>query len=266
MRWLVRFGYDGAGFYGWARQPGLRTVEGVLRSGLVRQGLVSSAAAAHLEVASRTDRGVSARRNALALSSDRTGPALLRCLNGIAPDIFCTEASAVPEEFRVRRAAGRVYRYFEPCDPTLVDRWKEAATLFRGSIDVRSFGRGLSAAGPTYRPVESLEVATIPGGLMLEVGAPSFVWGMVRKIVGALREYAGGRLTLARLRDAIQGRVRLTLPLAEPERLVLWDVEYPIAWDVSWSGPNRHQRTRETEESRSLWGRTQVLRTIRSES
>ena len=26
--------YDGTGFYGWARQPGLRTVEGALRTAL----------------------------------------------------------------------------------------------------------------------------------------------------------------------------------------------------------------------------------------
>ncbi|HEY6238704.1 MAG TPA: tRNA pseudouridine(38-40) synthase TruA, partial [Thermoplasmata archaeon] len=57
-RWLVRFGYDGSGFAGWARQPGRRTVEGELHEGIVRAKVAASAEAARPRVASRTDRGV----------------------------------------------------------------------------------------------------------------------------------------------------------------------------------------------------------------
>jgi tRNA pseudouridine38-40 synthase len=264
MRWLIRFGYDGSGFYGWARQPGLRTVEGEIRAGLVRQGVATSPAAARLEVASRTDRGVHARANVLAVSSDRSGPSLLRGFNGIAPDIFCTAAVPVPEGLRVRHAVRRVYRYFEPRDPVALESWQEAARLFRGPVDVRSFGRGLRADSPTVRTMESVEVRAVPGGLVIEFRAPSFVWGMVRKMVGAMREYDGGRLSLTHLRAALEGKERLTLPLAEPERLVLWEVEYPISWTIAWSGPNRHQSKRETDDRDSLWVRREVLRALRS--
>jgi tRNA pseudouridine38-40 synthase len=262
---LVRFGYDGSDFYGWARQPGLRTVEGEIRSGLVRQGVSSSAAAAQLEVASRTDRGVSARANALAVSSERTGPSLLRGLNGIAPDIFCTAAASIPDGFRVRRAVRRSYRYFEPGDALSLERWQEAARMFRGDVDVRSFGRGLRADVPTIRTVEAVEVRAVHGGLVVDLRAPSFVWGMVRKIVGALREHDRGRLELSRLRAALEGRERLTLPLAEPERLILWEVEYPLSWTVPWSGPNRHQQARERSDRDALWVRTELLRSLRAD-
>lgn len=263
MRWLVRLGYDGSGFYGWSRQPGLRTVEGEIRAGLTRQGIAPSAAAARLEVASRTDRGVSARANALTVASERTGPALLRGLNGIAPDIFAAAATPVPDPFAVRRATRRVYRYFEPGHLASLDRWQEAAQLFRGTIDVRSFGRGLKADLPAARTVEAVEVRAAPGGLVVEFRASSFVWGMVRKMVGALREHEAGRLPLPRLRAALEGRERLTLPLAEPERLVLWEVEYPVPWTVFWSGPNRHQTRRELEERDGLWVRREVLEALR---
>ena len=263
MRWLVRFGYDGEGFSGWARQPGLRTVEGEIRAGLVRQGIARSPGSARLEVASRTDRGVSARANALAVRSDRSGAALLRGLNGIAEDIFCTAATPVPEEFRLRAAQRRIYRYYEPAPPSAVAGWQRVSALFRGTIDVRSFGRGLPVGRPVVRTVESVEVREVPGGLVVELRAPSFVWGMVRKIVGALRECDRGRLTESRLRGAIEGRERLTLPLAEPERLVLWEVEYPIPWTETWTGPNRHQSGRETRDRDGLWARGEVLRAIR---
>jgi len=264
MRWLVRFGYDGAGFSGWARQPGLRTVEGEILAHVVRQGVAETARDAHLEVASRTDRWVSARANALAVSTARSGPALLRCLNGIAPDIFCTAAAPISESFRVRGAVQRIYRYYEPGDATTARQWRETSRLFRGPIDVRSFGRGLRRDTPVIRTVNAVEVTEVPGGLVVELRAPSFVWGMVRKIVGALREVSRGRLTEARLRAAIDGRDLLTLPLAEPERLVLWSVEYPIPWTVTWPGPNRHQAAREVSQRDGLWARHEVLGALRA--
>jgi len=264
MRWLVRFGYDGTGFVGWARQPGLRTVEGEVLAGLVRQGISESSASARVEVASRTDRGVSARANALTISTERSGPALLRCLNGIASDIFCTAAVSVPETFRVRSAVRRVYRYYEPGDSTTVRLWRERSRLFEGPVDVRSFGRGIRSEVPVVRTIEAVDVSEIPGGLMVELRAPSFVWGMVRKIVGAMRECAGGQLPEARLRAAIEGRVRLTLPLAEPDRLVLWEVDYAIPWTVRWSGPNRHQAARGATVDAGLWARREVLRALRA--
>jgi tRNA U38,U39,U40 pseudouridine synthase TruA len=89
---------------------------------------------------------------------------------------------------------------------------------------------------------------------------------MARKIVGALREYDGGRVSLDHLRAALEGRERLTPPLAEPDRLVLWDVEYPIPWTVTWAGPNRHQARRERDDRNGLWVRGEVLRALRSGS
>jgi tRNA pseudouridine38-40 synthase len=196
---------------------------------------------APLDVASRTDRGVSAVGNALVVSSDLSGSALLRSLNGISTSIFFTRAVAVDASFRVRRARRRVYRYFEPMPPAHPDLWADAAGLFRGEIDVRSLGRGLPIDRPAWRTVESVIVTESGSGPRIDVIAPSFVWGMVRKIVGALREIDAGRLVLAQLQHALAGEQRLTLPLAEPEPLVLWEVDLPVEWSHTWDGPTRHQ-------------------------
>lgn len=238
---MVRFGYDGPSFHGWARQPELRTVEGEILRGLLKHKIAPSAPGARLEVASRTDRGVSAVGNVIALSADRPGPVLLRALNGISPEMFFTAATAVPEGFRVRRAVRRVYRYFEPAAHHDLGRWQDAARLFSGNVDARSFGRGLPAAVPVWRTVESVRVEPVGELLRVEVRAPSFVWGMVRKIVAALRSVDEGKLSPTRLAAALAGRERLTLSMAEPEGLLLWNVELPITWAVPWDGPNRHQ-------------------------
>jgi tRNA pseudouridine38-40 synthase len=241
-RWLIRFGYDGSGFAGWARQPGLRTVEGTLREGIPRTGVATTIEAAGLAVASRTDRGVSARGNALTLTSRLPASAVLRALNGIAPEIFFRAISEVPPEFSVRAATVRRYRYFEPAAGHRLGRWQRAAAKFRGEVDVRSFGRDLPVDRPTLRVVEEVRVRPLgTRWLQVDVRAPSFVWGMVRKIVAALRKVDAGQLALPQLEAALRGAERLTLPLAEPEGLVLWEVTYPVRWSDRWAGPNRAQ-------------------------
>ena len=212
-----------------------------------------------LEVASRTDRGVSARANALTLRSSLTAATLLRSLNGIDPNIFFTAATPVPEEFRARHAVRRTYRYFEAAHGENDRRAWEAAPLFRGTVDVRSLGRSIPSTAPSWRAIESVTVRPLDGGWLVEVRAPAFVWGMVRKIVAALRQVDAGRLSAARLRSALEGKVRLTLPMAEPEPLVLWEVEYDLPWTVLWRGPNRGQAAAARAHRDTLWVRSRLI-------
>jgi len=205
---------------------------------------------------------VSARANALTLSTDLDGRVLLRALNGISAEIFFTAATPVEGDFRPRSAVRRVYRYFEPGFGRDFDAWGAAAGTLVGAVDVRSFGRSIPSAVPVWRTVESVTVTRRRGGATVEVRAPSFVWGMVRKIVGALREHDAGRLPLARLTSAVRGQVRLPLPMAEPDGLVLWDVQYPLRWRFRWEGPNRHQRARARSVLDTLRTRTEVLRSL----
>jgi tRNA pseudouridine38-40 synthase len=258
-RWLLRFGYDGRGFSGWARQPGQRTVEGEIRRGLRHFGIVPAGESGSVAVASRTDRGVSARGNALVLASELGGEAILRAMNGISPEIYFTAAAPVPHEFRVRHSLGRTYRYFD-ATPVHSPRARAAAIRrLRGRIDVRSFGRGIAPGEPCWRTIDSFESRPIPGGTVLEVRAPSFVWGMVRKMVAAIREVDAGRISIDRLGSAVEGRSRLMLPLAEAEPLLLWQVEYPFPWAFEWTGPNRHQVRHGIAQRDALWARQQVL-------
>ncbi len=118
------------------------------------------------------------------------------------------------------------------------------------------------AARPFVDPSRPWRSCPEPEGWVIEVRAPSFVWGMVRKIVAALREVDAGRLGLETLSAALGGEGRVALPLAEPEPLVLWDVEYPIAWTVHWTGPNRKQSSAATSGHSSSRARLHLLREI----
>jgi tRNA pseudouridine38-40 synthase len=236
-RYLVRFGYDGEGFAGWARQPGRRTIEGEILVGLGRMGITGSDGPPTVEVASRTDRGVSARGNALVLRSPLPPASLLRALNGASPGVWFTDLAKVPERFRVRSAIDRTYRYWERAARSVPAVWRDAARILTGPIDARSFGRGVPPQAPRFRRVTLVRPRIDLGWLVLEVRGRSFEWGMVRKLVAGIREVEAGRLPLAELRSAVRGRRRLTLPMAEPERLVLWEVRHGVRWTHHTLGP-----------------------------
>lgn len=193
-------------------------------------------------MASRTDRGVSARGNALLLDTSLTGDSLLRALNGLSPDIFFTHARPVGPAFLPRRAIGRTYRYIEPAAGHVLDRWQEIAQGFVGTFDVRSFGRGLPGDRPTRRTIDRFTVAAEGEWLVAEIAGPGFVWGQVRKLISAVRAAEAGVITDAQLAAARRGTRRLALPLAEPEGLILWEVHFAAPWEFESPGWNLHQR------------------------
>ncbi|MGI0068368.1 MAG: hypothetical protein ACREB9_08195, partial [Thermoplasmata archaeon] len=240
---LVRFGYDGEGFAGWARQPGRRTVEGTIRDGVERHRLVRNLEDARIEVASRTDAGVSARANAIAIRSELPVASLVRALNGLAPDIYFDAARPLPEEFRVRHALWREYRYFLDGPPPKIRRLRDISTRLPHQLDTRTFGRGIRSRAPVLHEIDILRVRAGRAGSRLQVRAHSFVWGMIRKIVAGMTECAEGRLPLETLLEAVSGRRPLTLPLAAPDPLILWEVRYPGRWTYRTSWRSRDQQS-----------------------
>jgi tRNA pseudouridine38-40 synthase len=161
VRVRLDLGYDGTGFAGWAAQPGLRTVQGVLEAGLARVLRLPSATTV---VAGRTDAGVHARGQvchvdvpapALAAARGRRpapggpGPeeaALRARLRGVLPDdLRVVAATRAPDGFDARFSAlRRAYAYRLSDDPAGVPplRRHEVAGV-RGPLDVTA----MAAAG-----------------------------------------------------------------------------------------------------------------------
>lgn len=216
-----------------------------------------------MEVASRTDRGVSARANALAITSALEGSRLLAALNRISPEIFFSHAAEVPAGFLVREARWREYRYYLPATIAGMERWPGWFPWFTAAaIDVRSLARGVAADRPLRRPIEAIELLPRSEGAELRIRAPGFLWGMVRKIVGALVEAGQGRLDPVRLHDALLGQIRLTLPMAPPEPLLLWEVEHGIPWTYSSPLWRRRQIEYFELERQRAQARAEVLRLL----
>ncbi|HEX9382566.1 MAG TPA: tRNA pseudouridine synthase A, partial [Gemmatimonadaceae bacterium] len=104
--------YDGADFSGWQRQPGERTVQGVLEAAVSRLCGTSIAVVG----AGRTDAGVHARGQAagLRVPDKWSALALRRSMNAILPDdVWIAAAFDMRDEFHPRYSAvSRSYSYF----------------------------------------------------------------------------------------------------------------------------------------------------------
>jgi tRNA pseudouridine38-40 synthase len=102
MRLRATVAYDGTDFRGWAPQPGLRTVGGVLAEALGIDSLV---------VAGRTDAGVHAAANVVSFDLEHALP--VRAVNTNLPnDVALLEMRPADEGFDARAdACGRSYVY-----------------------------------------------------------------------------------------------------------------------------------------------------------
>jgi tRNA pseudouridine38-40 synthase len=233
--------YDGTDFRGFARQPGHRTVEGVLLDGLERVlGRRPS-----LSAAGRTDAGVHAEGQVVSLEADLAPRLVARALNGmLAPEVVVRRATRAPEGFDARRSAtSRRYRYrirtAEVPDPfTGRFEWHRpgryrsapmrlAARHLRGAHDFASFCRPPKDGGSTVRTLRTLTISRGRDVLEIGVRADGFLHQMVRSLVGTLVAVGEGRLDPEGIPAILAARHRSAAgPVAPPDGLTLVSVTY----------------------------------------
>ena len=204
--------YDGTSFSGWQRQPGRRTIQGVLEDALARLCAAPVAALG----SGRTDAGVHARGQSVGVRVPErwSAPALRRALNAILPhDIWVAAAHTMHEHFHARfSATSRRYSYYVGTNDAAASpfrrgtEWALAKPLDRASLDAgaalimgehcfRAFAvRGTAPAGDAHlcRIVEA-RWRDRDGGLVFEIEANRFLHHMVRFLVGTMTDAALGR-------------------------------------------------------------------------
>lgn len=237
--------YDGAGFFGWQVQPGVRTVQGELEGALSRLANRPVSVIA----AGRTDRGVHATGQvASALMPDKwAAAALLRALNAVLPhDIWIAEAVEVPSQFHARYdAVARSYYYrigtaaeaWSPfqrrwCwplrdDPDM-DLLRSAAQYFCGTHSFVAFAKTGQPERGDLCTVLHTGWTVWECGLQFDVTANRFLHHMVRFMVGTMVDVALRRRPLAEIELLLGERGQLETSAPAPaEGLFLAHVEYP---------------------------------------
>lgn len=242
--------YDGTGFHGYAENPGVRTVAGVLREALERVlGHV-----VELTGAGRTDRGVHAAGQVVSfLTPARSfdAVALGRSLNKLLrPAIAVRDVDAVSDDFDARfSATSRVYRYrvlntsvhdpfrarfaWHVPQPLDVAALRLASDAVVGEHDFAAFCRrpapGPDGTTPSLRRtvLRTCWRTSGDGLLEFEIEANAFCHNMVRSLTGTIVEMGMGRRRAGEMLGILRSGDRANAGrVAPPEGLTLWQVRY----------------------------------------
>ena len=235
-RVAIKIAYMGAGFCGSQYQPGLRTVVGDVISDLIMVHPKRDMEWFDIKPSSRTDAGVNALDNVIAVNTDfDDNITLLRALNSVSKSIFYRGITDVDDDFNPRFANSRVYRYVLPSDGLDIGLARECAGLFVGEHDFIRFCK-VYEDKPTVTTMESIDIEEKDGFLELTFRSQYFLWNMIRKISAAIDSVARGRRTLDDVRRALDGE-DIQFGMARPEALTLMEVNYD---DLSFTFPERN--------------------------
>jgi tRNA pseudouridine38-40 synthase len=263
LRVRLDVSYDGGPFSGWALQPGLRTVQGVLEEALhmlLRR-------AVRVTVAGRTDAGVHARGQVVHLDLTeaewqglprgheldpavamlrRIRGALSRVLGDLTGAVEVHRISLAPPGFDARFSAlWRRYSYRIADGPALWDPLGRYSTLWhKNPLDVSLLNEGASKllglqnflsfckpreGATTIRELQRFEFVRAEDGVIVAtVQADAFCHNMVRALIGSALYVGEGVEEPGWLHERLLARKRdAKSVLAAPHPLVLEEVAYP---------------------------------------
>lgn len=264
MRIRLDIAYDGTHFRGWARQPGLRTVQGTLEDAIARvlggeprlvvagrtdSGVHATGQVAHLDLDDAQQQRLAARRPRD--GSDPADPvavlaARITGVIGAYPDVVVRRSALAPDGFDARfSAVWRRYSYriadrrsgYDPLErhrttnvrATLDEAVMDAAArALTGLHDFAAYCKPRDEATTIRTLLEFDWRRDAEGVLVANVKADAFCHSMVRALVGACVAVGEGRLDaedLVEIRDAAE-RIPEVKVLAA-RGLTLTDVGYP---------------------------------------
>ena len=259
--------YDGADFSGWARQPGLRTVQGLLEDALWKQPPGAEPPRA-VVVAGRTDAGVHADNQVVHVDAvpfppggggrlpvDEQGiPDLERLCgrwNRILPgDVRVLGARLAPAGFDARFSALRRHYRYQVSDapwgvhplrrrhtlgwnrPLDVDRLEAGAQQLLGLHDFAAFCKQREGA-TTVRELQAFSWERVDEhSVVARVSADAFCHSMVRSLVGAVLMVGDGRRGRGWPGELLESAER-TSAVAPAHGLTLVGVDYPAEADLA---------------------------------
>ena len=248
--------YDGTGYSGWARQPDLRTVQGVVEAALTQALRLAEPVA--IVCAGRTDAGVHARGQVAHAdvpqgAGDLDLAALSRSVRGLLPDdVWLRALTLAPDGFDARFSAlSRRYSY-RVCDDVMswdplrrhdtlqhpraldLDAMNQAAQALLGEHDFAALCKPREGASTVRTLLDLTWVRGDDAVAVMSVSADAFCPSMVRALVGVLVPVGDGRRPIAWPGDVLaRGERDSSVQVMPPHPLTLEEVRYPADADLA---------------------------------
>jgi tRNA pseudouridine38-40 synthase len=244
----MKLAYDGTNFTGWAKQPGLRTVQAeLLKEMQVIFG--KSKDDFGMRVAGRTDAGVHAEAMVahLNVTKEMAPFRLMEALNAVLrpQPVAILDCSVVSDDWHARfSCTGRryIYRIVNRRAPLALDQgraWRvvpsldheamhEAAQIFIGTHDFTTFRSVHCQSTSPVKSIDRMVVRRFGDELEVDVAARSFLHHQVRSMVGCLVLVGEGKWSADDLKGALDAKDRTALGFnAPPDGLYFIEANYP---------------------------------------
>ncbi|MFP3019424.1 MAG: tRNA pseudouridine(38-40) synthase TruA [Arsenophonus sp.] len=241
--------YSGSNYYGWQRQQQVKSIQSCLEFALTKIANESI----QVYCAGRTDAGVHATGQVIHFDTSviRKDSAWTIGVNSYLPsDIVVHWSKIVTSDFHARFSAiARQYRYiiFNHCyrpvilaagvthyhAPLNAERMHTAAQSLVGEHDFTSFRSINCQSKSPFRNIMYVHVNRYGKYIVIDIKANSFVYHMVRNIVGSLLSIGSGNQNISWIEELLELKDRKKASItAKAEGLYLVSVDYPSKYKL----------------------------------
>lgn len=224
-RYAFLCAYDGASFVGWQRQPQRESVQGALEKSLEEL----TGRDVKIFGCSRTDAGVHAEGQVFHVDLENTvvgadfldqfraklpGSIQILSVAKVGTD-FHAQLSSVAKRYRYQVWNGvcpeeKKASFWEVPQPLDINLMKTAAEIFGGEHDFSAFTarHDQSFREQPMKMITRLEVSEEGSSIYLKIEGNSFLYKMVRRMVGAIVDVGRGRLTCDELKLIFEQKIK----------------------------------------------------------
>lgn len=225
MRILLSIEYDGKNYHGWQEQKNSNTIQGQIQESIFK----FSQEKIKLSVAGRTDAGVHATGQVAHFETNvkRTEEKWLLGLNSFLPeDIRINYVKFIGNDFHARFSAlSRTYRYIiynnkvKPCINRNKVSWyflkildevkmQDAAKKLIGINDFSCFRSAHCQSNTPIRKINDIVITRENNYIYIDINANSFLYNMVRNLVGSLVLIGSGEKDIHWIEDLLISKDR----------------------------------------------------------
>jgi tRNA pseudouridine38-40 synthase len=233
QRYLFKLYYIGSKkFYGSQRQLEFLTVESCLLNALIEKRYIKSAKSSGFEVASRTDKLVSARGACFSCITKKI-PILMEINSNLPKEIGLWAFTKVPLNFASRFAA--LYRHYKyivlQSFPSLqtefsfnLDLIKKVCNILEGEHDFKNFSKIENTIDKTKRDLNECKISIKNNYIIFDFKSKAFLRQQIRRIVKKILEVGSGEISFKEFLSLFNRENTISYQPVDPRGLILWDI------------------------------------------